>query len=312
MSEVYNPAQQKVIDMLGKAEVRPDIPPSLADEIRAEIEQALLPVAHLLPDIATYENRFYLSKQSLTNALSCEGFFLDGQGPFEWTNANCKGTIVHKAIEVSINLRHPMPPTDLIEESISRLSNDAGKSISEFLITLDEFARAELVGECSALFTSFNECFPPIKSSWIPQVESSLALNLSNNRIRIGGKVDLALGKPPDKVIIDLKTGRWSPAHYDDLRLYALIDFLAIGNAPRKVASYYLDTAEVHQEDISEAVLRSTARRLQDGLVRAVELKLGNAEPVLRTAGHCNWCAKNNDCSAGLEYLAKKHEEDCW
>jgi hypothetical protein len=269
-------------------------------------------VAHLLPDIATYENRFYLSKQSLTNALSCEGFFLDGQGPFEWTNANCKGTIVHKAIEVSINLRHPMPPTDLVEESISRLSNDAGKSISEFLITLDEFARAELVGECSALFTRFTECFPPIKSSWIPQVESSLALNLSNNRIRIGGKVDLALGRPPDKVIIDLKTGRWSPAHYDDLRLYALIDFLAIGNAPRKVASYYLDTAEVHQEDISEAVLRSTARRLQDGLVRAIELKLGKADPVLRPAAHCNWCAKSNDCSAGLEYLAKKHEEDGW
>ncbi|MEY3796909.1 MAG: hypothetical protein RLZZ170_923, partial [Actinomycetota bacterium] len=107
-------------------------------------------------------------------------------------------------------------------------------------------------------------------------------------------------------------TGRWSPAHYDDLRLYALIDFLAIGNAPRKVASYYLDTAEVHQEDISEAVLRSTARRLQDGLVRAIELKLGVAEPVLRPAASCNWCAISNDCSTGLEYLAKKHEEEGW
>ena len=32
MSETYNPAQQKVIDMLGKAEARPDIPPSLADQ----------------------------------------------------------------------------------------------------------------------------------------------------------------------------------------------------------------------------------------------------------------------------------------
>jgi tRNA modification GTPase len=39
MSESYNPAQQKVIDMLGKAEARPDIPPSLADEIRADLEQ---------------------------------------------------------------------------------------------------------------------------------------------------------------------------------------------------------------------------------------------------------------------------------
>ena len=312
MSETYNPAQQKVIDMLGRSEVRPEIPDTLAAELRADLEQALLPVAHLLPDSPTYENRFYLNKQGLTNAHSCEGFFLHGQGPFEWTNANCKGTIVHKAIEVSVNLRHPMPPVDLIEESISRLGNDAGKSISEFLVTLDEFSRAELVGECSALYTRFTECFPPIKSTWIPQVESSLALNLSNNRIRIGGKVDLALGRPPDKVIIDLKTGRWSPSHYDDLRLYALIDFLAIGQAPRKVASYYLDSAEVHQEDISDTTLRSAARRLQDGLVRAIELKLGSVEPVLRPAASCRWCAISNDCATGIEYLAKRDEEDGW
>jgi hypothetical protein len=39
VTETYNPAQQKVIDMLGKAEVRPDIPPSLADEIRADLQK---------------------------------------------------------------------------------------------------------------------------------------------------------------------------------------------------------------------------------------------------------------------------------
>ncbi|MBJ7361275.1 MAG: PD-(D/E)XK nuclease family protein [Ilumatobacteraceae bacterium] len=312
MTETYNPAQQKVIDMLGRSSDRPEIPAGLADELRADLENSLLPVLHLLPDGSSYEKRFFLNKQGVTNVHSCEGFFIGGQGEFEWTHANCKGTIVHKTIEVSINLRQPMPPTDLVEESISRLSNDSSKSISEFLVTLDEYDRAELVGECSGLFTRFTECFPPIKNAWIPQVESSLALNLAGNRIRIGGKVDLALGRPPDKVIIDFKTGHPSLAHHDDLRLYALIDFLALGQAPRKVASYYLDSTDVHQEDISETILRSASRRLQDGLVRAIELKLGGAEPVLRPAALCRWCAISADCPTGLEYLAQRNEAEGW
>lgn len=308
----YNPAQQRVIDLLGRTEERPDIDPTLAEGIRAELEAALGPVSHLLPDGSSYETRVFLNKKALTDVHSCEAYFLDGTGTFEWNQANCRGTIVHKAIEVSINLRHPMPPTDLIEESIARLSNDAGKSISDFLSTLDEFSRAELVGECSALFTRFTECFPPIKKTWIPAVETSLTLNLAKGRVRISGKVDIALGRPPDKVIIDIKTGRATAAHYDDLRLYALIDFLALGQPPRKVASYYLDSAELHQEDVNEGTLTSAARRLSDGLVRAVELKFGHAEPVRRPSPICNWCTLSAECASGSAYLAQRREEEGW
>ena len=37
MSDVYNPAQQRVIDLLGRTDERPHIPDGLADELRAEI-----------------------------------------------------------------------------------------------------------------------------------------------------------------------------------------------------------------------------------------------------------------------------------
>lgn len=312
MEPSYNPAQQRVIDLLGRSEDRPDIDPSLADSIRSDLESALAPLAQVLPEGASYETRFFFNKQALTNVHSCEAYYLDGSGDFEWNLANSRGTVVHKAIEVSINLRQPMPPTDLIEEAITRLSEDANKSIGPFLSTLDEFSRAELIGDCSALFTRFTECFPPIKRSWIPAVETPVALNLVNGRIRVSGKVDLALGRPPDKVIIDLKTGRATPAHYDDLRLYSLIDFLALGMAPRKVASYYLDSAEIHHEDMSEAVLISAARRLQDGLVRAVELTFAHVEPSRRPSSICNWCTLASTCEVGTAYLEQRREDEGW
>ncbi|MFM7125649.1 MAG: PD-(D/E)XK nuclease family protein [Actinomycetota bacterium] len=312
MEDAYNPAQQRVIDLLRRSDERPQIPGDLAEELRQELESALEPLAHLLPDGKTFESRFFMNKQALSNVHSCESYYLDGQEEFAWTVATSRGTIVHKAIEVSINLRHPVPPTDLIEEAIARLSNDANKSIGDFLVGLNEFDRAELIGECSALFTRFTECFPPIKRSWIPQVESSLALNLAQGRVRVAGKVDLALGKPPDKVIIDVKTGRWVPAHHDDLRLYALVDFLAIGQVPRKVASYYLDSAELHAEDLSETILRSTTRRLRDGLVRAISLKFGDAEPVLRPGPVCRWCLHAESCDTGRAYLDARKADDGW
>lgn len=308
----YNPAQQRVIDLLGRTDERPVVDPDLASSIRSDLEAAIAPFHGVLPDGKSYEHRFFLNKQALTNVHSCEAYYLDGSGEFEWNLANCRGTVVHKAIEVSINLRHPMPPTDLIEEAIERLSNESAKSISLFLATLDEFSRAELIGDCSALFTRFTECFPPIKRSWIPSVETPVALNLANGRIRVSGKVDLALGRPPDKVIIDLKTGRAAAAHYDDLRLYALIDFLAIGMAPRKVASYYLDSAEIHHEDIAEGTLLSAARRLQDGLVRAIELKYAHSPAARRPSGICNWCTLNTDCDVGTAYLEQRKEDEGW
>jgi hypothetical protein len=312
MSEAYTPAQQRVIDLLGRSDERRQLPEGLADELRAELESALAPFDALLPDGKSYETRFNLSKRGLSDVLSCEKYFVDGIGPFEWNVANARGTIVHKAVEVSVNLRHPMPPADLVEEAIERLSNETTKTISDFLTTLDEYGRAELLGVCTAQFTRFTENFPPIKRTWIPQVEASIAMSLARGRVRVSGKLDIALGKPPDKVIIDLKTGGRDVSHTDDLRLYALIELLSIGSAPRKVASYYLEDSVIDQEDITEATLRSTTRRLRDGLVRAIELKLADAEPVLRPGGKCRWCLHNTECQAGVDYLAEVAERDGW
>ena len=309
---VYTAAQQKVIDVIGKTGPAPAIPTGLAAELRAEIDAAIAPFTDLLPDGKSWENRFFLNKQSLTDVHSCEAYYLGGKADFEWNSANSRGTIVHKAIEVSINIRGGVAPTDLVEESISRLSNDPNKNIGEFLVTLDEYGRAELIGECSSLFTRFLEGFPPIKRTWSPQTESAIGIDLVDKRVRIGGKVDLSLGRPPDKVIIDLKTGAQFGAHRDDLRLYALIDLLTVGNAPRKVASFYIDSVSIEAEDITEGTLRAAARRLADGLTKALEIKFAGRAPEVRAGSNCRWCTLVSECQAGQQYLAQREADEGW
>ncbi|MFM8945830.1 MAG: hypothetical protein ACKOJC_03845, partial [Actinomycetota bacterium] len=67
---VYTAAQQKVIDVIGKTGPAPAIPTGLAAELRAEIEAAIAPFTDLLPDGKSWENRFFLNKQSLTDVHS--------------------------------------------------------------------------------------------------------------------------------------------------------------------------------------------------------------------------------------------------
>ena len=308
----YTAAQQKVIEVIGKSGAAPVIPDGLSAELKAEIEAAIEPFVDLLPDGKSWENRFFLNKQSLTDVHGCEAYYLGGKADFEWNSANSRGTIVHKAIEVSINIRGGVFPADLVEESISRLSNDPNKNIGEFLVTLDEYSRAELIGECSSLFTRFLEGFPPIKRAWSPQTESSIGVDLFSKRVRIGGKVDLSLGRPPDKVIIDLKTGAQFGAHRDDLRLYALLDLLTVGAAPRKVASFYIDSASIEAEDITEGTLRAAARRLADGLTKALEVKYAGRAPEVRAGNNCRWCTLVTECEAGQQYLAQREADEGW
>jgi CRISPR/Cas system-associated exonuclease Cas4 (RecB family) len=123
----------------------------------------------------------------------------------------------------------------------------------------------------------------------------------------MSGKVDLVIGRPSGdesrKVIVDLKTGRFSPRHRDDLRFYALVETLRTGVPPRKVASYYLDVGEPDVEDVTEGVLRTAVRRTLDGIDALIALTVEQRTPVKRPGTSCRWCALLDDCDEGTAHL---------
>lgn len=229
---------------------------------------------------------------------------------FEWTLMNVRGTVMHKAVELSINWRGPVEPADLVDEALARLEDEESRGPSEFIAQLSPGDRAQLRGYAVDLYTKFEESFPPLKSSWRPVTESAARVELFNGAIFLSTRVDLTLGGPGSKVIIDLKSGRIYSNHREDLRFYALVESLRSGQAPRRLATYSLESARADVEEVTEGVLQAAARRVVDGATAIYELTRENREPKLNPGPQCRWCPLKDSCETGQQFLERGFDDD--
>lgn len=307
----YTPAQQEVLDRLGAAgQDRPQFDAELRHHLKARLERELAPIVDRLPADET----LWLSKFPLTQIHGCEARYVGTRDDrFAWTVPLARGTVAHKAIELTLNWRGEPDPAHLVDEALARL--EAGDApVAEFLHTCTEADRAELRAQATDRVAKFVESFPPLSSRWTPVVESRVYTNLLDDRVTLQGRVDLTLGRPVGttarKVIIDLKTGGYSPTHRDDLRFYALVETLRIGVPPRLVATYYLDAARPETEHVTEDLLEAAARRVVAGAERMAALVLDPESAVKRPGPPCRWCPLLAGCDEGRAFLAARQDGD--
>ena len=92
---------------------------------------------------------------------------------------------------------------------------EADTSLGDWLQTIDEGDRADLRCEAVDRVSSFLELWPPLKPQWRPDARAECGADLLDERIHLAGKVDLSVGfaegMRAGKVLIDLKTGGFSP-----------------------------------------------------------------------------------------------------
>ena len=306
-ADVYNPAQQEVVSLLGAPRGdRPEFDQGLRDELRTQLEDRLEPLLESIGSSAFDDDTLFLSKFTFTQVLGCERKFMaERSQPFEWNPALARGTVMHKAIELSVHWRGESAPLSLVDEALASLQN-ADKSIGDYLKTCTETERTELRAEAGTTMTQFLECFPRLKASWRPTTESPIRASLHGGLIVLSGKPDLTLGQPEGtvagKVVIDFKTGGFSPAHREDLRFYALLEALRI-LPPRLLATYYLDQGRIHCEEVTHDLLLSAAERVVDGAHRYVELVAGRRPATVAPGPACRWCPVQPDCQEGIDYL---------
>lgn len=309
----YNPAQQRVIELLGRGEpgAGADVPPGLAAELEAELEEALGPLAERL-EAASPGERLWVSKHTLNSVHGCEAQHQASQGIFEWSVANVRGQVAHKAIELAVNWRGEPVPAELVDDALARLG-DADVSASRFIAGLTAADRAQLRGEATDLVTKFQECFPPLKAAWRPVTESPARVELAGGAVVLSGKVDLTLGKlepgRATKVIIDLKSGMAVAHHREDLRFYALVETVRLGVPPRMLATYYLDAARAQPEAVTVPLLEAALRRTVDGVRKLLELAEGRT-PEVRPGAPCRWCPLAGTCVEGQAYLRGREDGD--
>ena len=308
----YNPAQQQFVDLLGSSRgTRPEFDRGLRDELRAELEDRLEPLAEIIDSDSYSGSNLYLSKFTLSQVLGCERKFMAEQRrPFEWSPPTARGTVAHKAIELLVHWRGEPRALDLVDDAINSLT-ERDASLADYLQTCGDVELAEVRAEANRSVSQFLECFPSLKPAWKPVTESRMRAELCGGRVVLSGKTDLTLGQPAGakagKVIIDLKTGGFSPAHREDLRFYALIESLRLV-PPRRLATYYLDQGQPHAEDVTVDLLRSALERVVDGAFRYAELVTGRRQPGVVPGPACRWCPVQPDCEEGTAYLAGESE----
>ena len=307
VDDELNPLQQAVIDALGVPSDWEPLPPHIVSDIEEQLAHELAPIQGLF----TSENPLRVNKHHIATVHGCEKYHvLNRQSQFAWNINTVRGTIAHKGIELLLNWRGPVVPADIVDAAITSVAENPRESASDFIVSLPAHELAELRGAVLGAVTNFLECFPPIRPQWRPMVEYSASYSLFDGSVIFTSRMDLVLGGPGRKVLIDLKTGRLTPTHRDDLRFYALIETLRSRQAPRSLGSYSLDSARLDSEDVTEGLLQSAVRRTAHGTLLIADLALKTREPELRPGFQCRWCPINDTCAEGGLYLRQLAGEE--
>lgn len=303
--ETLNPIQQSVLDALAK---RPEFVPStpeLADDIEAHVTDALEPVArHYSAD-----KPLVIAKHTLNSVHGCEAQHVANRGKFAWSIPLVRGTVLHKAIELLINMRSPRTPSDIVDDALDRIVETERGSASDYIASLSPAEQAELRATIIDLVTKYEDSFPPLKPEWRPVVESNAKVHLCNRSILLTARTDLTIGPPGSKVIIDLKTGRMSAAYREDLRFYALAETLKSRQTPRLTATFAVDSQRIDTEPVTVDTLRAAVRRLVEGAQLIDELDRQHRPPTKKTSFACRWCPLLGSCSEGTAFLAEDADD---
>lgn len=302
------PAQEEVLAVLrARGQPRPSFDSELRPRLRARLESELAAVAAVL------DRPVIVSKTGLAQVHACEAHQVaEAAVPFAWSVATARGTLVHKAIELSVHWRGPRTPLDLVDDALSRLEYDSVADVGTFLRTQGEAERAELRSAANDAVGKFLESWPPLGPSWVPRSESRLRAELCEGLVVLSGKVDLSLGSAAGtqagRLVVDLKTGGSFPGHLDDLRFYALLETLRLGVPPFRLATYYLDSGTFSADDVTEDVLEAAVRRTVAGVTKIIELRGGLRSPAVTPNPACRWCHAREGCDGARQWATSTEE----
>jgi hypothetical protein len=203
---------------------------------------------------------------------------------------------------------------ELVDAAMQRFEDDLDDiwGPGEWLRTAPAVARAELRSGANERVARFLESFPPLSSRWVPRLEAPVRVELCDGRIVVQAKADLVLGRAKGNearvLIVDFKTGGTYPTHADDLRFYALLEAIRSGVPPFRVASYYLDSATFHAEDVDLHLLDVALARTVAGITKIAELHLADRDADVTPGPTCSFCSARSTCDGARQWEVARGE----
>lgn len=273
--------------------------PSLADWIDHALEDHSAELG---------SERLWVGKSAISGVLGCEANHLAEREPFAWSLPTAKGEIVHRAVALAA-AGSEAEPRDLAVAALDQAQLEGSRSIASWLRTLPDAQRRALVAEALPGIDGFLASWPPLKSAWRPVPEYPVGADVGDGRVKVTGRVDLALGANRvgsdnvlrrRRMLIELKTGRPNDDHRAEHLLYALLETLKTGVAPFRAATYYLDDGAWVSDDITKELLVVAGRRLIGAVQRIIELRTAR-EPTRQAGWRCGFCPLASACPDRLK-----------
>ena len=139
MDVELNPAQRRVVDeLLGAGQRDPHSPADLPVRLRDASTERPRAVASRLG-----RGELWVSKARLQRILACEQHDQSqNEAGFEWSPATARGTVVHRALELLINLPQDTPPLDAVDGAMRQLEREG--RLADWLSDLDPADKASL------------------------------------------------------------------------------------------------------------------------------------------------------------------------
>ena len=240
-----------------------------------------------------------ITKNAIAGALGCEAQHVATKEPFRWTMGSAKGVIVHAAIALAVG-GSDAEAHDLANAAFDEAAGE--RSLGAWLSNLSVQERATLVIESVVDIAGFLASFPPLGTN--VAAEYPLAATVAHGKVRVSGRVDLAVGSPrrePDgaitrrRILVEIKTGRPRAEHRIEHITYALLELLHVRVAPLRAVTYYTQTGQWVADDITFDLLFIAASRLVNATRRLIELRFGR-EPERRPGWRCGYCPLSGAC----------------
>src|SRR6478672_2089707 len=118
-TSVLTPAQESVLSgLMGAGQERPVFDPLLPVRLRELLESRLAPVAERLG-----VGELVVSKHLLQQVHQCEAMAVAGERDgFAWSARSARGTVAHKAIELSVFCTDDPSPLELVDRALARIA----------------------------------------------------------------------------------------------------------------------------------------------------------------------------------------------
>jgi hypothetical protein len=234
-----------------------------------------------------------LSKFRISQAVGCEAKMVaEGSDGFAWNPRLARGTIVHKAIELWIQ-KPDARANDLVDWAMQSVARGE-RGLADWLnFECEEWEQLELASLAVATVASIQDTWPPISKKWRPVSEVKVRAQFLD--VNVKGVIDLLIGTSETKAVVDWKTGNPGYGHRDDLMLYAFLDCVRSGTAPRKVATAYVDSGglDVWQFTVGDA--EHMGDRIIEAATVISQIEDGR-EPTTSPSAACRWCPLKDTC----------------